>query len=333
MTIYLSLGANLGKRAETIREALRRIASLPQTQLLAVAPFYETAPWGKLDQPGFINTVAAVATKMSPLDFLAQTQQIEKALGRVRHEHWGARTIDIDLLAATGQKMATEELTLPHPYATERAFVLIPWADIAPDFVLNGKTIGEWSKQPEIKEQELEIAPELNVPYPLHLIASMDAERGIGKKGNLLVPLKEDMEHFKEKTWGQVVIMGRKTLQSLPGHKPLKERNNIVLSHSLPELEGFTVCRDLASLWQELGKIHKISPQRQFWCIGGGEIYELLLPYVAEAEITEFSGYHDADTFLPEMPDFRCVAKKAMPNCRFATYQRTNLLLFQQKLK
>lgn len=330
MNVYLSLGANLGKRAETIRAALRLLTTIPQTNLLAVAPFYETAPWGKLDQPGFINTVAKVETKLSPLEFLAQTQAIEQKLGRVRHEHWGARTIDIDLLAATKQKMATAELTLPHPYATERAFVLVPWADIAPDFLLNGKRIADWAKRPEIQQQELELAAELNEPYPLRLIACMDAERGIGKKGNLLVPCKADMEHFKEKTMGQVVIMGRKTMQSLPGQKPLRNRHNIVLSHSLHQADGFIICRNLPDLWQELGRIHKNSPLMQFWCIGGGEIYQLLLPYAAEAELTEISGYHDADTFLPEMPDFRCIARKAGQGCRFATYRRSRLLLYQK---
>lgn len=329
MKLYLSLGANLGNRGETLREALRRIAKLAGTALLQVAPFYETAPWGKLDQPGFINTVAEVETKLAPLDFLQATQRIETDLGRVRHEHWGARTIDIDLLAATGQKMQTKELTLPHPYAHERAFVLIPWADIAPDFVLNGQCVSSWAKQEAIQQQDIELAAELNEPYPLRLIASIDAERGLGKGGNLLVPLKEDMERFKAKTMGQVVIMGRKTMMSLPGQKPLVGRHNIVLSRTMPELKGFRICHNLTELWRELGRIHKNSPAMQFWCMGGGEIYQLLLPYVAEAELTEVGGYHDADTFLPEMPEFRCTARKMGANCRFATYRRCNLLLLK----
>lgn len=329
MKLYLSFGANLGARGETLREALRRIAQLPRTSLLNVAPFYETAPWGKLDQPGFINTAAAVQTDLTPQEFLQQTQQIETALGRVRHEHWGARTIDIDLLAADKITIDEENLHLPHPYAKERAFVLVPWADIAPDFVLEGRTVRDWARQEAIQTQEIEPAAELNAPYPLRLIANIDAERGLGRHGNLLVPLKEDMEHFKEKTLGQVVIMGRRTMQSLPGQKPLRERYNIVLSHALPAINGFAVCHSLSELWQELGKIHKISPSRQFWCMGGGEIYQLLLPYTAEAELTEVRGYHEADTFLPDMPEFRCVAKKAGKNCQFATYRRTKLLLAQ----
>ena len=147
MKIYLSLGANLGNRGETLREALRQIACLPQTALKAVAPFYETAPWGNLEQPAFINTAAMVETELSPLNFLHQTQQIEFALGRVRHEHWGARTIDIDLLWAEGFASDTEELKLPHPYLTERAFVLLPLRDIAPDLLVQGRMVASGSAE------------------------------------------------------------------------------------------------------------------------------------------------------------------------------------------
>ena len=83
---YLSLGANLGERGETLREALRRIAALPVTLLEAVSPFYETAPWGKLDQPSFLNAAATVLTSLAPRDFLHACQSIERDLGRVRHE-------------------------------------------------------------------------------------------------------------------------------------------------------------------------------------------------------------------------------------------------------
>ena len=102
---------------------------------------YETPPWGKLDQPPFINGAAAVETDMPPLELLAACQQIEKKLGRVRHEHWGARTIDIDLLYIPGVQLAEAELVLPHPYMLERSFVLVPLAEIAPELVLaNGMT-------------------------------------------------------------------------------------------------------------------------------------------------------------------------------------------------
>ena len=81
-TCYLSLGANLGERGETLREALRSLAGLSGTHLVAVSPFYETAPWGKLDQPAFLNAAAAVETTLSPLELLKGCQRIEQQLGR-----------------------------------------------------------------------------------------------------------------------------------------------------------------------------------------------------------------------------------------------------------
>lgn len=143
-TIYLSLGANLGDRAATLAKALIALAACPATELLAVSTSYETAPWGKTDQPAFLNLAAKVATELSPREFLHETQRVETALGRVRHEHWGARTIDIDLLLVPGYTSTTPELTLPHPYLKQRGFVLIPLAEIAPTELLDGQPIKYW---------------------------------------------------------------------------------------------------------------------------------------------------------------------------------------------
>lgn len=138
---YLSLGANLGDRLGTIRQAVEMLDNTEKIHVKCVSSMYETPPWGKLDQPHFINGAAAVETDMPPLELLAACQQIEKKLGRVRHEHWGARTIDIDLLYIPGVQLAEAELVLPHPYMLERSFVLVPLAEIAPELVLaNGMT-------------------------------------------------------------------------------------------------------------------------------------------------------------------------------------------------
>lgn len=144
MIIYLSLGANLGNRKAAIKKALAAIEDIEGTHTEAVSAFYETAPWGKTDQPAFFNIAAKISTNLTPSEFLRKTQQIEKDLGRVRHEHWGARTIDIDLLFSPEYRSDTEELHLPHLYMKERAFVLVPLAEIAPDEKLDGKSIKEW---------------------------------------------------------------------------------------------------------------------------------------------------------------------------------------------
>lgn len=141
---YLSLGANLGDRLGTIRQAVEMLENTEKIHVKCVSSMYETPPWGKLDQPLFINGAAAVETDMAPLELLAACQRIEKKLGRVRHEHWGARTIDIDLLYIPGVQLAEAELVLPHPYMLERSFVLVPLAEIAPELVLvNGLTAAQ----------------------------------------------------------------------------------------------------------------------------------------------------------------------------------------------
>ena len=143
---YLSLGANLGNREETLRAAVRRIADSAGITLRAVSSLYETEPWGKTEQPLFLNIALSLQMGMTPEALLARAQKIETALGRVRHERWGARTIDIDLLHVEGIERNTPSLALPHPYMTERAFVLVPLAEIAPKLVVRGRTVETWKQ-------------------------------------------------------------------------------------------------------------------------------------------------------------------------------------------
>lgn len=234
---YLSLGANLGARAQTLREALRRLAQLPETRLSRASSFYETAPWGKTDQPPFLNGAACLSTRLAPEALLAACQEIERALGRVRHEHWGARTLDIDLVYGVrgGQvvRAATPRLTLPHPYLLERAFVLVPLAEIAPALVLAGRPIAAWCE--ENGAQQVRRSAALARPWPLRLIACIDRGRGLGRAGRLLYDLPEDLARFRAltRTPGSVLVMGRRTAESLPGGRPLAGRLHLVLSRRM----------------------------------------------------------------------------------------------------
>ena len=240
-TCYLSLGANLGARAQTLREALRRLAQLPGTRLSRASSFYETAPWGKTDQPPFLNGAARLSTHLAPEALLAVCQEIERALGRVRHEHWGARTLDIDLVYGVrgGQavRVATPRLTLPHPYLLERAFVLVPLAEIAPTLVLAGRPIAAWCE--ENGAQQVRRSEETAQPWPLRLIACIDRGRGLGRAGRLLYDLPEDLARFRAltQTPGSVLVMGRRTAESLPGGRPLAGRLHLVLSRQLAARE------------------------------------------------------------------------------------------------
>lgn len=138
MQIVLSLGSNMGNRAALLRRAVRLINMLPGTRIVGLSHVFETMPWGNTDQGAFYNVTAEIETVLSPHAVLARTQRIELKLGRERHEHWGPRPIDIDLIAAGELHSATELLLLPHPYAHQRAFVLAPWLQLDPEAQLVG---------------------------------------------------------------------------------------------------------------------------------------------------------------------------------------------------
>ena len=144
---YLSIGANLGDREGTLKRAVALLDANPDVTVTAVSPFYETPPWGKEDQPPFINGAVAVETSLAGPDLLERCLAIERQLGRGRHEKWGARTIDIDLVYSPDEACQTQTLTLPHPYLTQRAFVLVPLRDLVPDLILFGRPIDDWLAQ------------------------------------------------------------------------------------------------------------------------------------------------------------------------------------------
>ena len=139
MKATISLGSNLGDRFQYLQNALDSINAVTGTQVHSVSPVFETDPVGGPEQGQYLNAVAVVKTILSPEQFLAATQQIELEQNRERNEHWGPRTLDIDLLAMDTEVRSSLELELPHPRAHERAFVLLPWSLLDPDFVIPGK--------------------------------------------------------------------------------------------------------------------------------------------------------------------------------------------------
>lgn len=144
METYLLLGANLGNRAHTLHRAAALLTERVGPVLQA-SGLYETAAWGVTDQPAFVNQVLLLETGLEPEALLNQTQAIENELGRVRHEKWGARLIDIDILYYDNQLIRTDRLTVPHPFLHLRRFTLVPLAEVAADFVhpVFGKTTVE----------------------------------------------------------------------------------------------------------------------------------------------------------------------------------------------
>jgi 2-amino-4-hydroxy-6-hydroxymethyldihydropteridine diphosphokinase len=143
---YLALGGNIGDVAEAFRAALEALRADGRVRVIAESPIYRTPPWGKTDQPDFLNMAAEVETSLSAHALLDLCLSIELASGRVRDERWGPRNIDIDVIAYGDAVISDERLTVPHPHAHERAFVLAPLNDIAPDLMISGKSVSEWLK-------------------------------------------------------------------------------------------------------------------------------------------------------------------------------------------
>lgn len=137
---WVGLGANLGERAATLDAALSAIDCLDETRLQAVSRYYITPPWGDADQPDFLNAVARVQTALSPSSLLRELQAIEADLGRRRTgRRWGPRVIDLDLLVFGEALIERPELTVPHPRILERAFVLVPMVELAPELTVPGQ--------------------------------------------------------------------------------------------------------------------------------------------------------------------------------------------------
>ncbi len=133
---FIGLGSNLGSSENILKDALYDLNLINEIKVLNVSSFYKTKPWGFLEQPDFVNAVALIKTSKAPLDLLDSLLDLEKKYKRKRLFKNGPRTLDLDLLSYDDLIYQSTKLNLPHPLIRERAFVLVPWAEIAPDFIL-----------------------------------------------------------------------------------------------------------------------------------------------------------------------------------------------------
>lgn len=148
----LGLGANLGQPVEALRRAVAGLDAHADVTVTAVSGLWRTAPVGGPEQPAYLNAVVLVETSLDADQLLAVAHALEAGAGRVRDVRWGPRTLDVDLLDVQGVACDDPALTIPHPRAHERAFVLVPWRQVAPSWVLEARSgqrrsVADWAQQ------------------------------------------------------------------------------------------------------------------------------------------------------------------------------------------
>jgi len=142
--VYIGLGSNLANPIKQIKQALLLLDTLPITHIITHSSLYRSTPLGPQNQPDYINAVAKLNTELSPFNLLSELQAIETKQGRVRRQHWGPRTLDLDILLYANEQLQTPWLNLPHSGLSKRAFVLYPLQECAPNLVLpHGQHISE----------------------------------------------------------------------------------------------------------------------------------------------------------------------------------------------
>ncbi|MEN6462183.1 MAG: 2-amino-4-hydroxy-6-hydroxymethyldihydropteridine diphosphokinase [Syntrophomonas sp.] len=153
--VFVGLGANLGNKRQNIVDAVEKIAALERIEIVKESSFYNSPPWGKVDQEDFINQVIEIKTDLSPWELLHKLQKIEINMGRQRLEKWGPRTIDLDILLFGDEAIESEELTIPHPYMYQRLFVLIPLEEINSELIFpDGTRIKEVLSRAEVRDRD-----------------------------------------------------------------------------------------------------------------------------------------------------------------------------------
>jgi 2-amino-4-hydroxy-6-hydroxymethyldihydropteridine diphosphokinase len=148
----IGLGANIGDASEAIRAAIAHLEAIGT--VVARSSLYATPPWGVTEQPPFVNAAALLETTLVPLDLLRALKRIEEGMGRLPTYRWGPRAIDLDILAYEGVEMTTEELTLPHPRLGERAFALVPLAEIDDAFDAQLRALPQAERESVVRIEE-----------------------------------------------------------------------------------------------------------------------------------------------------------------------------------
>lgn len=142
--VFVGIGSNLGEAKKQVETAISRLSKAAGIHLVRTASLYGSKPFGPIEQNDFVNTVVEIECALEPLELLELLKQVEQELGRVRSVRWGPREIDLDILIFGTRELSSDHLSLPHPGISERAFVLVPLAELEPELILpHGVAIGD----------------------------------------------------------------------------------------------------------------------------------------------------------------------------------------------
>lgn len=294
---YISIGSNMGNKVENLRKALVLTDSAENIRLTKISSFYETEPWGRQNQPHFLNATAEILTGLSPENLLKTLLNIENIMGRVRKEHWGERIIDIDIIHYEGENIKSENLTLPHPYFSERNFVLIPLFEIEPKLVINDISIKKYLKK---SKDNLKVTKAKGSPkdFDMTLIAAVDKNRGIGFENKILYTIKSDLKYFRQNTLNSIIIMGKNTFHETG---VLDERKIIVMTKTENFDGKIYSVKSVLDLFNLLDNFNS----EKIFIAGGEAVYDCLLPYANTALVTHILSEKKADKFFPVLYDFK----------------------------
>lgn len=325
---YIGLGANLGDAAQTVLAAAHALTRADGVSRLRLSPLYDTSPVG-CTGPDYVNAVAEIHTSLSASALLATLQGIEQAHGRERPYRNAPRTLDLDLLWYGGQTITQADLIVPHPRMHERAFVLQPLQDLAPELILAQGTLADLLTR--CADQAIRPLPRpsfftsetaMSALPPIRLVVAYTDNRVIGRDGGMPWHLPGDLAHFKRSTLGNPILMGRKTWLSLG--RPLPGRRNLVLSRdasfAAAGAERFASLDEALAACQDAERI---------CVIGGEQIFRLALPLADELIATEIHAQIEGDTWFPELPAGQWQETERLPQAAsdglsydFVTYQR-----------
>ena len=313
----IALGSNIGDSRELIGNAVKSFRESDFFRNVMHSELIVTKPYGYTDQPDFLNGALICETLYSPHGLLDFMQTVENNAGRTREIHWGPRTLDVDLIFYDDDIIADSRLNVPHPDMHNRRFVLQPVTELAPWYrhPILGLTAAQLLERLEAEEKKT--PPK----KPVTVIAAVAKNGVIGSSGRIPWDIPEDMTHFRWLTMGNVLVMGRKTFESIGA--PLEGRKTIVVTKTAQysgEILTAPCLEDALELAQKLDYGDEI-----FVC-GGGEIYSAAIPYADRLCLTELEEEYDGDVSFPEFSrdDFvlEKSAKSSVNRLKFCLYKR-----------